>query len=169
MTVALRPLEEADLRRIYDWQRQPGLYDHLVGACREVSWEEAWDWMTRHWLPQGPDHRYALCAGGEVVGCVYLLSLDDAPGTLEFHIFIGDENRRARGVGRQALAEALRLAFEELGAEVVHLEVLETNSPARRLYWAAGFTETGRREVAKRLGTVPAISMTLSRAAYRAR
>lgn len=63
MTVHLRPLEEADLRRIYDWQRAPGLYDHLVGTQREVGWNDARDWMVRHWLPRGPDHRYALCAG----------------------------------------------------------------------------------------------------------
>lgn len=169
MTVFLRPLEEADLRRIYDWQRDPELYDHLVGARREVAWDEARDWMVRHWLPQGPHHRYALCVEGEMVGCVYLLAPDDAPGTLEFHIFIGTATRRGQGLGRRALADALRIAFEELDAEAVRLEVLENNAAARRIYADAGFVETGRRQVEKRHGPVAAIAMTLARADHRPR
>ncbi len=169
MTVSLRPLTGADLRRIYDWQRDPALYDHLVGARRDVGWAEARDWMTRRWLPQGPDHRYALCADAEMVGCVYLLAVPEAPDALEFHIFIGDEAQRGRGLGARALAAALRIAFDDLGAETVRLEVLETNAAARRLYAAAGFVETGRRQVSKRTGPVPAIAMALARDAYRPR
>lgn len=171
MTVSLRPLEERDLRRIYDWQRDPALYDHLVGDRREVAWDEARAWMVRHWLPQAADRRYALCLGGdgEMVGCVYLLAAPERPGEREFHIFIGDTEQRGRGVGRQALAEALRIAFRDPQVSAVRLEVLETNAAARRLYADAGFTETGRRPVAKRGRFVDAIAMTLSAADYRAR
>lgn len=171
MTVRLRPLAETDLRRIYDWQRDPALYDHLVGSRRDVDWHEARDWMIRHWLPQGPDYRYALCAGpeGGIVGCVYLLSVTGDPGALEFHIFIGDAAQRGLGIGAAALAEALKRAFDDLGADTVRLEVLATNAAARRIYAAAGFVEHGRRTVGKPAGPVEAIAMTLSREAYRAR
>jgi [ribosomal protein S18]-alanine N-acetyltransferase len=53
-------------------------------------------------------------------------------------------DRRARGVGSRlldaALAEA-RLA----GARVVHLEVRDSNVPARALYGSRGFSAVGRR------------------------
>lgn len=169
MTVSLRPLEEADLRRIYNWQRDPALYDHLVGSLREVDWEQARDWMVSHWLPLGPDHRYALCTDGEMVGCVYLLAAEQAPGVLEFHIFIGEAARRGQGLGRAALSEALRIAFGDLAADTVRLEVLETNTAARRIYTTAGFAETGRRLVEKPAGQVQAIEMALPRARYRRR
>lgn len=170
MTVCLRPLGEADLRRIYDWQRDPALYDHLVGTRRDVAWGEARAWMIRHWIPQGADRRYALCLSetGETVGAVYLLAVDGAPDALAFHIFIGDKTRRGRGLGRAALREALRIAFDDLGAGEVRLEVLASNGPARRIYDAAGFAETGRRLVEKRSGPVQVIAMALSREAYRA-
>jgi len=166
MNVRLRPLEEDDLRRIYDWQRDPALYDHLVGDRREVAWEEARAWMRRHWLHQEPDHRYALCADGVMVGCVYLLAVDGAAGVLEFHVFIGDGAARGNGIGRAALAEALRIAFDALDAVEVRLEVLETNDRARRIYDDAGFRETGSRIVDKSTGPVRALAMALDRRRY---
>ena len=169
MSVTLRPLREADLRCIYDWQRDPDLYDHLVGERREVNWEEAREWMVRHWLPQGRDRRYALCVDREMVGCVYLLADDDAPAEPAFHIFIGDATRRGQGIGRAALAAALRAAFEDLRVDAVRLEVLADNTTARRIYQTAGFQQTGRRAVTKRRGGTEAIAMRLSADAYRAR
>src|SRR3546814_15783709 len=61
----------------------------------------------------------ALCAApdGRHVGNVYLLHADDEPGTLEFHVFIGVPADRGRGFGRGALAAALAIAFDELGAD----------------------------------------------------
>ncbi len=51
---------------------------------------------------------------------------------------------RRQGLGRALLDAALgRLA--ETGTRVLHLEVAEDNAPARALYAAAGFAETGRR------------------------
>lgn len=72
-------------------------------------------------------------------------------------------------MGKQALAEALRIAFDDPDVSAVRLEVLETNTAARRLYCDAGFAETGRRQVAKRGETVDAIAMGLSAEDYRAR
>ncbi|MCR9070580.1 MAG: GNAT family N-acetyltransferase [Alphaproteobacteria bacterium] len=171
MTVRLRPLREADLRPLYDWQRDPALYDHLVGTQRDVTWDEARAWMIRHWIPQDRDRRYALCPAdsGEIVGAVYLLAVDGAQQALAFHIFIGDRTQRARGLGRAALQEALHIAFDDLGAEEIRLEVLASNDRARRIYDDAGFIETGRRLVDKRSGPVEAVAMALSRDAYRAR
>lgn len=173
MTVRLRPLEPADLRRIYDWQRDPALYEHLVGDRRVVDWDEAYAWMTRHWLAQGPDHRFALCVGdeGRMVGCVYLLAVEGSPGTFEFHIFIGAPQDRRRGWGRAALDAALRIAFDDLDARSVRLRVLESNAVARRIYQDAGFLdkERGRTLVEKASGPVPVIALSLDRPNYLAR
>jgi RimJ/RimL family protein N-acetyltransferase len=170
MTVALRPLQQDDLKRIYDWQCDPALYDHLVGSRRAVSWDEARAWMTRHWLPQGSDHRFALTVDGELVGCVYLLAVEGETDALAFHIFIGDPRARGKGTGRAALGAALRMAFDTLGAERVRLEVLETNAAARHLYESAGFVPDGpARVVDKPAGPVRAIALVLKARAYRAR
>ena len=169
MTVRLRPLAEADLRRIYDWQRDPSLYEQLVGERRDVAWPQARDWMRRHWLGPGPDRRYALCIvpDGRHVGNVYLLGVDDEPGILEFHIFIGSPGDRGRGFGRAALAAALAIAFEELGAAGVRLGVLRSNDRARALYADAGFRETGPRRPVEKAGRPDEVlTMRLARDDY---
>jgi ribosomal-protein-alanine N-acetyltransferase len=51
---------------------------------------------------------------------------------------------RRAGLGRALLAEALS-ALRPLGVGLVHLEVARGNGPARGLYAAAGFAETGVR------------------------
>ncbi len=50
---------------------------------------------------------------------------------------------RGRGVGRQLVDEALRLAFGRPGIRQVNLGVNAANAPALALYQAAGFTSFG--------------------------
>jgi [ribosomal protein S18]-alanine N-acetyltransferase len=51
---------------------------------------------------------------------------------------------RRRGLGRLLVEGLLELAFQR-GAQAVILEVRSSNQPARALYLACGFVETGRR------------------------
>lgn len=57
---------------------------------------------------------------------------------------------RGRGVGRRLLAFALEQAAA-LGVNTLHLEVEAENTGAQRLYQSAGFEETGRRLMRRRL------------------
>lgn len=57
---------------------------------------------------------------------------------------------RGRGVGRRLLAFALEQA-ERLGIRTLHLEVEPDNPVAQTLYRSAGFEETGRRLMRKRV------------------
>jgi ribosomal-protein-alanine N-acetyltransferase len=52
--------------------------------------------------------------------------------------------KRRRGIGQALLAEALRQS-RDLGAEMSWLEVRPSNTAARGLYEAFGFSEVGRR------------------------
>jgi diamine N-acetyltransferase len=58
---------------------------------------------------------------------------------------------RGRGTGRSALRLLKRLAFEELGAQRLWLDVVAAKESARRLYISEGFVEEGiLREAARR-------------------
>lgn len=48
-----------------------------------------------------------------------------------------------RGLGRRILNEILRIAFEELGAHRLFLDVQEDNARARHLYTSLGFVHEG--------------------------
>ncbi|WP_348262543.1 GNAT family N-acetyltransferase [Telmatobacter sp. DSM 110680] len=58
-----------------------------------------------------------------------------------------------RGLGRQILKELIRIAFLELGAHRLFLDVFEDNSRARHLYESLGFQYEGiMRDAARRDG-----------------
>ena len=48
-----------------------------------------------------------------------------------------------RGLGRQILEEVIRIAFEELSAHRLWLDVFEHNARAHHLYKSLGFVEEG--------------------------
>jgi len=60
-----------------------------------------------------------------------------------FGIFIGDKNYWNKGYGTDATRTLLRFAFEELGLNLVELEVYAFNQRAIRAYEKAGFRQAG--------------------------
>lgn len=80
-------------------------------------------------------------ADGKRVGYVILAGLVDTNESIEFRrIVITEKNR---GYGKQALQAIKKLAFEELKAHRLWLDVKEHNGLARRLYETEGFTIEG--------------------------
>jgi RimJ/RimL family protein N-acetyltransferase len=57
-------------------------------------------------------------------------------------MYVSPHVRRA-GVGRQLIGELIKLAREMPGLEQIHLSVVTTNEPARRLYASMGFKAFG--------------------------
>jgi len=124
----LRPMREADLRRVL----------HIERRSFSIPWAEA---TFRGLLRR---QSAALMVGeeaGEVVGYAVLWF-----GTAEAEL--GDlavlPEARGRGLGRWMLDAALAEAARR-GARAVFLEVRESNVAARRLYERAGFETTGVR------------------------
>ena len=80
-------------------------------------------------------------ADGSRVGYVILAGLADANQNLELRrIVITD---KGKGYGKEALRLVKRLAFEELNAHRLWLDVKEHNLRARHLYESEGFVAEG--------------------------
>ncbi len=78
---------------------------------------------------------------GKPVGYVILAGLADANESIEFRrIVITEKNQ---GYGKQALRQIKKLAFEELKAHRLWLDVKEENARARHIYKAEGFVAEG--------------------------
>lgn len=73
--------------------------------------------------------------------CGILMVLDEADVT---NVAVR-KDRRKEGIGG-FLMKSLLLLAQEQGIAVVHLEVRESNEPARRLYERLGFVTDGRRK-----------------------
>ena len=59
-------------------------------------------------------------------------------------INIGEKSVRGKGIGTEVVQILLRYCFMALGVYSVHLDVLETNTPAIKCYEKAGFRISGR-------------------------
>ena len=80
-------------------------------------------------------------ADGSRVGYVILAGLADANQSIELRRIVVTE--KGKGYGKEALRLVKRLAFEELKAHRLWLDVKEHNVRARNLYESAGFVAEG--------------------------
>lgn len=139
----LRIATGADIPAIIKLERNPI-------ACQFVGqWSE-----DRHRSTlAGSDARYYVSESeaGEVEAYVILRGLkEDSRGIEIKRVVVGTPER---GLGRRILTEIIRIAFTELGAHRLFLDVFEDNARARHLYESLGFKYEGvMRESAQRDG-----------------
>ena len=80
-------------------------------------------------------------ADGSRVGYIILAGLTDANESIEFRRIVVTE--KGKGYGKEALRLVKKLAFEELQAHRLWLDVKEHNRRARQLYESEGFVAEG--------------------------
>lgn len=68
-----------------------------------------------------------------IVGCVYLLNIDNINLSADLHIMIGEKENRGKGIGSYAVKALVEHAFYNLNLRRIQLEVLEYNTAARAL------------------------------------
>jgi RimJ/RimL family protein N-acetyltransferase len=119
--------------------------------------------MAREFVGQWSEDRHrATLAGGDAR---YFVSETEWSEVQAYAILRGiHENSRAielkrivvavpeRGLGRRMLKDLMRIAFHELGAHRLFLDVYEDNSRARHLYESLGFQYEGLMRDAARRG-----------------
>ncbi|HWU61435.1 MAG TPA: GNAT family N-acetyltransferase [Ensifer sp.] len=128
----IRPATLSDLPAIMKIERTEG-FDAYVGRSERAQHE-------------------AMMAAAD---CRYLL-LEDETGPVGFAILqgVGAANgvvylkriairSPGKGLGKRFLAELIRLAFEDYGAEKFWLDAFETNARARHVYGACGLQHDG--------------------------
>ncbi len=136
----LRPMETSDLSSAME----------LDALCIPRPWSEA---VWREELESNFSLYLLLEEGDEISGQIGVRHLS---GELHITTLAVHPERRRRGHAR-TLMEAALAAFPE--ARRVHLEVRQSNAPARALYEALGFTTTGLRR--RYYGDEDALLMTL--------
>lgn len=80
-------------------------------------------------------------ASGEIAAYVILRGLTGIERAIELKRVV--VARPGNGLGRQILIETLHIAFHELGAHRLFLDVVEDNARARHLYESLGFVHEG--------------------------
>jgi len=139
----LRLANSSDIPAIVALERKP-MAREFVG-----QWSE-----ERHRATlAGGDARYYVSETdrGEVEAYAVLRGIEEASHSIEIKRIVVAVPER--GLGRRILRELTRIAFRELGAHRLFLDVYEDNARARHLYESLGFHYEGvMREAAQRDG-----------------
>jgi diamine N-acetyltransferase len=132
--VRLRPTMQSDLEFVLSIERDPANLPFIT------PWER-----TQHEAAiRFPDFRHFIIEGGEdlaSVGFLILIGCKSQHQSLELKRMV--VQRKGGGFGRAALRVAKKVAFDDLGAHRLWLDVKALNTRAKALYDAEGFVVEG--------------------------
>ena len=132
--IHLRPTTEADLDFVLDAEQNADNRQFITVWNRERHQQAANSDDERHYIVES-------AADGQRVGYVLVAGLTNPNRSIEFRRMVITD--KAKGYGRETLRFVKKLAFEELKAHRLWLDVKEHNSRARSLYESEGFVVEG--------------------------
>lgn len=137
--IRIRGLEETDLPLTLAW-RNDDQSRRWFKSQEALQLESHVGWFTRYAASESPDCMFfAETLEGEPVGQSSIYNFDQGVPRAEVGRFISDPKLRGKGLFRETLLLTLFVGFDVLGLEDLHLEVIETNERAIRLYESVGF------------------------------
>ena len=137
--IRLRGLEESDLPLTLAW-RNDDRSRRWFKSQEALQLESHVAWFARYAASKSRDCIFfAETLNGEPVGQSSIYNFDQDASRAEVGRFISDPELRGKGLFRDALIMTLIVGFDVLGLEELHLEVIETNARAIRLYESVGF------------------------------
>ena len=141
--VRLRPTMSSDLGFVVSLESDPANLPFIT------PWER-----TQHEAAiRFPDFRHFIIEGGpglDAVGFVILIGCRSQHQSLELKRMV--VNNKGAGYGRAALRVAKKVAFDDLGAHRLWLDLRAGNSRAQALYDSEGFVVEGRLREAVKAG-----------------
>ncbi len=146
----LRELERTDLAEINRWRNDPELICCLGAPFRYISPDVDMKWYDDYMARRGNAIRCAVtrAENQDILCLVSLTDIDYISQSAQFHIMVGSEINRGKGIGTFAVHTMLRHAFANMNLRRVELSVLEDNQRARALYEKAGFVYEGTKREA---------------------
>ena len=149
--VRLRPITEADLPDYVEWLNDPEVTQFTQIESGGVTLEVEQEWLRHITGPDSKTRNWAIEAHGRHIGNCALMP-DESGEMAGFGIIIGDKTQWGKGCGSAALREVLRIGFQEMNLQRIHLTAFAANTRGIRCYEKCGFRHEGvrRRHFLKR-------------------
>jgi RimJ/RimL family protein N-acetyltransferase len=141
--VFLSPISLEDAERYTAWLNDLSVTRFLTLASTQISLHGE----REHLESLSKAHNYAIVekASGELLGNCGIMDIDETDRSAEVGIFIGEEAKRGKGYGTEALTLLCDYAFNVLGLHNLMLRVAAFNGAGQASYRKIGFKEFGRR------------------------
>ncbi len=142
--VILGPMREdlADTYRqwVHDMQNGIGITTNIL-----LTHKQELDWLQNMAKPNEGFFTIYAKKSGEPVGTISLLGLDYTNRYAELGIFIGPDECKNMGYGKESLLLVMDYAFNVMNLESLYLRVHAFNERAAALYEKVGFKPAGKR------------------------
>jgi RimJ/RimL family protein N-acetyltransferase len=137
-------VEEGDLPLFLRWFNDPDVrYWLSMSDASELTLESEREWYEEM---RSDPARVVWCIEtleGGPIGNLGLHAIDEAQGRATLGVSIGEKEQWGRGYGTEAIRQALRYGFEEMGLRRIDLQVDEDNRRGLRCYEKCGFVREG--------------------------
>jgi UDP-4-amino-4,6-dideoxy-N-acetyl-beta-L-altrosamine N-acetyltransferase len=154
MSVRLRPFEQGDARRVFDWRNSEDVArwmyrDGPIPANEHGRWIYAL--LSEADEPEPSRLYWIIEVDAAPVGVANLVRIDRANGKADWAYYLADPAVRGRGVGAAVEYAVIDHAFGALGLEKLWCEVLVENTAVIALHESFGFQREAlyRRHVRK--------------------
>ncbi len=144
--IYLSPMNPEDAELYTKWMNDREITDNL-GSSTMIFSEEG----ERSWIEENSgEYLLAIVERGSdrLLGNCGIHQVSHTFKRAELGIFIGEEEDRGKGYGKEALSLLLEYCFDTLNLHNVMLKVFSFNERAIHTYERVGFKEIGRRREA---------------------
>lgn len=135
-------MEESDIKKILEWMNDPEITE-LLGTRLPISQSEQKQWYEHTINDKSKKKMIIENVGGEPIGQISLMNIDQRNQSVEIGITIGDKSYWGQGMGYDAMFTLLGFVFHEWRFHRVYLHVASFNERAIKLYEKLGFKKDG--------------------------
>jgi UDP-4-amino-4,6-dideoxy-N-acetyl-beta-L-altrosamine N-acetyltransferase len=137
--VTLRPLEDGDRDRLYDWRNRPEVAAYMY-TDHKISPEEHARWFAG--IAGDPRRAYWIIElDGQPVGPANFYDIDRARGRASWAYYLAEPSVRGKGVGGYVEFLMIERAFGQMGLRKLWCEVLVSNEAVWKLHQKFGFQQ----------------------------
>lgn len=141
--VYLRYISYDDTDTIVRWRNQENVRKYFLFRD-EFTTQIHESWIKNH-IETGDVDQFIVCMKDtdRPVGSTYLRDIDHDNSKAEYGVFIGEEEVRGQGIGKEILELTCRYAFDVLKLHKVYARVIEGNDASLYCFLHCGFEQEG--------------------------
>jgi len=139
--VYLRSISYDDTDLIVKWRNQDNVKRYFF--CRDEFTRESHENWLKTRVEPGEVDQFVVCLkeNDKPIGCTYIRDIDYDNSKAEYGVFIGEEDARGKGIGKEILEITVRYAFDVLKLHRIYARVIDTNKASLYCFLHCGFTQ----------------------------
>lgn len=143
--IYLSPITIDDIDKYLKWMNDKRITDNLNSTYKLINELGEKNWINRSL--ENNDYNFGIIdkENDELIGNCGIMDINLVHGKATLGIFIGEENKRGNGIGKEVLNLLLDYGFNQLRLHNIDLAVFDFNKQAIACYKGVGFKEYGRR------------------------